>query len=291
MLGPIPVLRITGKSKEKSHNIVPIETGKLFKILPYSFCILKPGDILINHAGNPFISNKLPRRSFSLIIVSILAIFLLKSNHKTPTTDVDTPHENVNIEKEIVETINSHAENNKDFMDWKPLSILADPISHLKVEVQGEDKIQEPIKRRKERLDKINDGKNGKPVNSLDIVSPEVKGIPSPEFKTIINAADRLINLGDPEQAGRTIKPVLPYLSLEQKSDLVQTLDPSLHTLYQRAYMLSEYDKPTSITILEKIVSSDLLLLPSFKKARIILESERKIENSIRSTVKLGNKL
>ena len=92
-----------------------------------------------------------------------------------------------------------------------------------------------------------------------------------------------------PAQAGRTIFPVLPYLSREQESYLVRSLEPGMRSLYQKAYMLREYDRPAAKAALGDIVRSDLRILPSFEKAKGILEYERKVESALGTITRQNN--
>ena len=58
-----------------------------------------------------------------------------------------------------------------------------------------------------------------------------------------------------------------------QKSKIIEALNPPLQEMYRKAYMLKNYDRPESIRILNEVVLCRIEFLPAWQKARKLLDS------------------
>ena len=83
------------------------------------------------------------------------------------------------------------------------------------------------------------------------------------------------IEQGDIRLASRIICPLFSKADCNQKQNIISSLDPYIEATYQEAYMLRHYDYDRFRNILLEIVKSDLVFLPSFRKATNILEKEK----------------
>ena len=75
--------------------------------------------------------------------------------------------------------------------------------------------------------------------------------------------------------AGRILIPIMPHVNDDQKKIIVQTLDPLVESQFKKAYMLMPYEPGKSREILQGIVESGLEILPTYGKAKKVLENER----------------
>jgi hypothetical protein len=127
----------------------------------------------------------------------------------------------------------------------------------------------------------LSGSKSNLTVNKENRPLSKYQGIPANDFELLLRITKNFLECGNPEIAGRTINPVFPHLNRDQQSHLVKSLEPSMNSLYEKAYMLMRYDHNTAIVALEMIVGSGLTMLPSYEKARLLIESEKKVENSL----------
>ena len=95
------------------------------------------------------------------------------------------------------------------------------------------------------------------------------------ELDKAIGAAASLIQQGNLKMAGRTLSPLLPHVSIDQRASIIAVLDPPIQTLFQKAYMLKPYEPVESKEILLSIVESGMKILPSYGKAKKTLDGER----------------
>ena len=72
----------------------------------------------------------------------------------------------------------------------------------------------------------------------------------------------------------RALSPLLPHVDVDQQAVIIAALDPPIQALFQKAYMLKIYEPDRSRDILQGIVESGLEILPSYGKARRMLEGE-----------------
>ena len=95
------------------------------------------------------------------------------------------------------------------------------------------------------------------------------------ELDKAIKSAALLIEQGNLKMAGRTLSPLLPHIGNDQRALIIAALDPSIQTLFKKAYMLKPYEPGRSKEILQGIVESGLEILPNYWKARKVLDGER----------------
>ena len=282
ILGPVPLLRKMGRTGLKDHEIVPIPKGKRLKISPYTLCLINPGDILVNSVRR---KNE-GKTSGRWLLVSLSAIILIgapfynfrrgsgmegskPAGHIGSTTEITHrgSEPSGSASREIVTQSGEIPDN---------LSQIEEPRKDKPTVKQTLPK-KVPAKKGPEQISRSHLKNPGPTI-------PEAPGIPPKDLEKLINSAKQSINTGNPEQAGRIILPVLPYLTQDQRTRLVQTLDPCLYSVYQRAYLLRQYDRPASFAIIGQIVKSGLEILPTFEKARELYKSEKRVEAVVRST-------
>jgi hypothetical protein len=75
--------------------------------------------------------------------------------------------------------------------------------------------------------------------------------------------------------AGRTLLPLMPHIDNKQQGRVIDNLDPPVQSLFQKAYMIKPYEPGRTKEILQRIVESGLEILPSYEKAKRMLEGER----------------
>jgi hypothetical protein len=95
-------------------------------------------------------------------------------------------------------------------------------------------------------------------------------------FHQAVETTRLLLEKGDYGKAGRVLTPLLFHADNEQREEVIRIIDPVLQEHFHRAYILKPYDPVTSMEILENIVNSELDLLPTYGKAKRILETYRK---------------
>jgi hypothetical protein len=278
ILGPLPLLRKMAGIGEKNHSIVPISPGRPFKIQPYTFCLLKTGDIFLNrykknHRLKIFVRFVLI--SISIIISIIFTIYLFFMEHNIENEDLKTTGDHLttrqsnvsqtgkSIQQEVMKLSGDHHGEVKNIQNG----------SFEIIKVGNALKTQKSTKEISTNLKGIFVSTNQK--NEL---SSGTQGIPQDEFELLIQTAKSFIINGHPEEAGRTIIPILQHLNMVQESYLIQCLEQDMNSLYQKAYMLMDYDRPAARKDLIKIVQSELCILPSYKKAKSIIESETKVD-------------
>jgi len=98
------------------------------------------------------------------------------------------------------------------------------------------------------------------------------------EIDNAIKTALLLIENDNLKMAGRVLIPLLPHTDKRQRDDIIRLLDPPLQIHFQKAYMLRLYEPEVFKEILERIVKSELHLLPAYNKALKMLENHNKNE-------------
>jgi hypothetical protein len=99
--------------------------------------------------------------------------------------------------------------------------------------------------------------------------------MPAGELQQMIKTALLLVEQGNLVMASRTLNPLLPHMDNEQRALIVSTIDPLIENLFEKAYMIKFYEPDETRRILQSIIDSELEFLPSYQKAKRLLEKEQ----------------
>lgn len=270
VLGPVPILR-RYRNGEENGEIIPIHPGKPYRIRPYTLTLMEAGDVIFNRNKK---TNRSKNRRLKSILVVIAAlgagtiIFLHQgmTGNAAVTEPESASHAVVteqnrdeNIVKPEIKEIDEHTETGRPASSEQPtekqVAVFENTID-----------IPAPTPRRKAAVAPVNrrqaEKKSGKVAMHAD------------ELDRAIKTAAMLIEQGDLKTAGRTLLPLMPHLDNGQLIKMIDILDPPVLGLFQRAYMLKPYEPERSKEILSSIVESGLKILPSYGKARKMLDGE-----------------
>jgi|GEM_PF-5530876 len=260
VLGPVPVFRKSGSPGEKGPSILPVHPQKPIRVNPYQIQLLKHGDVFFSHPCDPMSAGKKKHLPIVLLLVllvgaaSLCALFFqAKSNIlKNQGTELNLDPRDSQLYLENTEKTATRETSPPSGWASAEVPLVINP---------------EKPKKNPERF--------GKPPDPGDKAPSDQGGIPSDRFEEILQAAKDSLNLGKPEYAGRALLPLLPYLSNRQKEILIESLEPLFKTLFHKAYMLMAYDRLGAGSILYHLEKSGLDFLPSYAKAKDILDRER----------------
>jgi hypothetical protein len=100
-------------------------------------------------------------------------------------------------------------------------------------------------------------------------------GIQIVEFEGILSTVKTLLANDQLEEAFRVVIPIAPLSGKEQRVQILEAIDPHLQKLFRKAYMLKNFERAESIYILEDIVACRLEFLPTWQKAKKLLDKCR----------------
>jgi len=270
VLGPVPVLRKLGDLGNSPSGVVPFPSKKPVMMDPYSIELLRYGEVVFNPASRRKSGRK--RKNFfifSLTVMFFSAIGLYTFRPWAASTILKKQPLGTSTEMTDIIVQEIPAEKTMDLTTKK-----IPPATTLKT-------IETPNQGRKKITPHYPDYE--KTGNPKSLFTEKAKGIDSERFEEILQGALDSLKSGNPKQAGRSIVPLLLFLNQEQESTLVISLDPCLETIFQRAYMLRPYDRNASNEILTHIVASRLDILPTYQKAKELLETDRRSEPALRT--------
>jgi hypothetical protein len=96
--------------------------------------------------------------------------------------------------------------------------------------------------------------------------------IKNSDFEKTVKSAVSLIESGEFKKAGRVLNIILIHTNEQQKNRIIELVDPILEKQFQKAYIWRLYKPKVFRKILEVICTSELHILPSYKKACRLLE-------------------
>jgi hypothetical protein len=255
VLGPVPILRRYSKGEENG-EFIPILPGKPYRFRPYTLTLMEPGDITFNRQlrERKIKAGLFKLMGFVICPTAIGILFLLNNIEgqiKLPSTLEENPVATATEKKKVeVELFTAGSE---EGLRGEPRQVVP-ALTSTSLIAQ---------KRTVQSL-------ASEPTTKLPVPS----SIPSMELERIIARTSGFIEQGDLKTAGRTLLPLMPHLDSEQKKRVIAALDPPVQSLFQKAYMIKPYEPGKSQEILQGIVESGLELLPSYGKARKVLERE-----------------
>jgi hypothetical protein len=268
VLGPVPILRRYRQGKENS-NFILIQPGKVYRFHPYTLTLMGPGDVILNRKND---GNK-ARLLFSVLIIFAVSgagsiVLLHQGMSDTPANAGKGSASISGASEQLRKVITVKPGNNGKGQPMETRELASsEPTAGKQVKVPG--KIpgrSTPISPRRKnaavRISHRTEKKSRKVVLHAN------------ELDKTIKAAVKLIERGDLKTAGRILSPLMPHLDNEQQKSVIDTLDPPVQNLFQKAYMLKQYEPERSKKILQGIVESKLELLPGYGKARSVLEEE-----------------
>jgi hypothetical protein len=255
VLGPVPILRRYSNGEENG-DFIPIHPGKSYRFRPYTLTLMEPGDIAFNRQlrERKIRSGSFKRIGLTTCAAAIGILFLLNNIEgqiKLPSTLEENPVATATEKKKVeVELFTAGSE---EGLRGEPRQVVP-ALTSTSLIAQ---------KRTVQSL-------ASEPTTKLPVPS----SIPSMELERIIARISGFIEQGDLKTAGRTLLPLMPHLDSEQQKRVIAALDPPVQSLFQKAYMIKPYEPGKSQEILQGIVESGLELLPSYGKARKVLERE-----------------
>jgi len=271
ILGPVPILKWTGDRK-KSVSLVSIEPGKPYRIRPYTLTVMEPGDFIFNRykTNHRSLFPLLKYLIFILAILTIVSVIFLRS-HTTDEAAVKTTARSIltGPDKQKVKKIMHESGNiNKD-RDMETRILLSSDPSH-------EELMAVPKSVSFDSAPASN-GKGGVVTKTQQRPEKNKMGatMPDGELQQMIKTALLLIERGDLVMAGRTLSPLLPHMDNDQRALIVDKIDPPIEALFLKAYMIKFYEPDEARRILLSIIDGELELLPSYQKAKRLLEEEQ----------------
>ena len=271
VLGPVPILR-RYKDGEENSEMTPIVPGKPYRFRPYTLTLMESGDVIFNRNKKKDGSKTGMLRSMLFIFAALSAGSILFL-HQGMTNMVS------NKEQESA-SISVVSEQNQGEITSKP------------EKKENNENIETPksassdaLTEKRGAISKIPSG-NPPPTPSMKkrvvpVARPKIEkknresAIHADELDKAIKTTALLIEQGNLKMAGRALAPLLPYVDKDQRKFIIKTLDPPIEALFRNAYMIKPYELDRSKEILQGIVESRLEILPSYGKAKRVLEGER----------------
>lgn len=273
VLGPVPILRRYRDGEENS-EFIPIHPGKPYRFRPYTITLMESGDVIFNRyrKNNGSKAGLLKTVLFIIAALGAGSIFLFHQG-MTDATDVNPEQGSASfsvVSEQTRDEITEKPEIKENAGDMENLRLASIGHSTEKQVAVPENTSDNstPTPQIKEsataRIRPSTEKKNRKVTMRAD------------ELDRAIKAAALLIKQGDLKTAGRALLPLMPHLDNEQLIRMIGTLDPPVLGLFQKAYMLKLYEPGRSNEILQSIVESGLEILPSYGKAKRMLEGEQR---------------
>ncbi len=271
VLGPVPILRRHRHGKENS-NFMPIQPGKVYRFRPYMLTLMGPGDVIFNRKIND--GNKIRLLTLVLIIFALsCAGSITFLHHGMPDTAAEAERVSDSFSGaggqsgDEIKTRSGSKESENDEETKTRTSASSEPFIKERTAVPETSSYGPTSTQKKKEGVKLivryqTEEKSRKPGAHADALARAVK------------AAALLIERGDLKTAGRILSPLLPHLDNDQQKNVIDALDPPVQNLFQKAYMIKQYEPERSKEILQGIVESKLELLPGYGKARRMLEGE-----------------
>jgi hypothetical protein len=97
-------------------------------------------------------------------------------------------------------------------------------------------------------------------------------------FQKALRLAEAKISNGDLSGVSLLIKPYLPLLTVRQRKQIVNVLDPYAENMFRKAYILKAFDRRTSDKMLKMLAEEGLSLLPSVRKAGKLVRTDNRME-------------
>ena len=268
ILGPVPLLKIS-RFKNKNDEYISMISGKYYRIGPYKIILMKPGDVVLNQ------KNKSPKRKNQLLIsiwilISVLGLSsgIISSQGRLVISSDRTTKGSTT--KTMRQDINGYDGNNNEIK----IRIEEAGIGDLRPTI-NRNRLNTPINILKVNSTKAGHIERKQPVVPDKLGSTGIKQniiVTGDDLDTAIQEALLMVNRGNLITAGRILKPLIPHASKEQRSEIIGMLDPFFQNHFKKAYMLMAYEPGKARDILCHIMESDLDLLPSFHKAKRLLE-------------------
>jgi hypothetical protein len=270
VLGPVPILR-RYKDGEENSEMTSIVPGKPYRFRPYTLTLMEPGDVIFNRNKKMGGSKTGIMRSVLFILAALGAGSIL-FQHQGMTNMVSKKERESASISVVSEQIHGEIiskpekkENNENMEIPKSAS------SEVLTEKRGV-------------ISKIPSG-NPPPIPSVKkrvvaVARPKIEkknreiAIHADELDKAIKTTALLIEQGNLKMAGRALAPLLPYVDNDQRKIIIKALDPPIEALFRNAYMIKPYELDRSKKILQGIVESRLEILPSYGKAKRVLEGE-----------------
>jgi len=270
VLGPVPILRRYKDGGENS-EMTPIVPGKLYRFRPYTLTLMESGDVIINrNKRNESKTGILKPILFILAALGAGSLLFLHQGMTDMVSKGERESVSVPVISEQIKNENTNKPKKKEYDQnpGTPKSASSNPLNEkygaIPATVPTKPVSTPSIKKRVATIDKHKTAKK----------NPEIS-IHANELDKAIKSAALLIQRGDLDMAGRTLNPLLPHIAVDQRAVIIAALDPPIQALFQKAYMLELYEPDRSTEILQNIVESRLKILPSYGKARKVLDTER----------------
>jgi hypothetical protein len=283
ILGPVPHYRNADKGNDLKTPTppTPMSPEKEYPFPPYKVRLMEPGGILVNRAA----TNKRPRRTFIRLTAAIILTTVIWSTATWYKREGDAPKPSTHIgPTEVAEEMATD-------------TLQDDSVPKINGEV-GLKELQPEEARLAQGIDSINLSQpavHGRiPIKSYDsrkllsIVTENAQdpmdnlsggfqpdGIPIIEFEGILSTVKTLLEDDQLDEAFRVVNPIAPLSSKEQRVKILETIDPHLQKAFRKAYMLKNIERAESIYILEDIVACRLEFLPTWQKAKKLLDKCR----------------
>jgi len=271
ILGPVPMMKWT-KHRKKSDALVSIEPGKPYRFRPYTLTVMEPGDFLFNRYNNndgclvPMIKPVL----LMMAILAIVSMIFLRSDmtDKVAINKTERKILAVASEKKVKEITHKSEDIKEDHIMETPTLLLSESSHEKLITVPKNTSFDSaPVSKKKEKM-----GTNLRgPIEK----NRKVLTMPAGEFQEMIKTALQLVEQENLVTAGRTLSPLLPHMDNDQRALIVNTIDPLIEAIFKKAYMIKFYEPERAGSILRSIIESQLEFLPSYQKARRLLEEER----------------
>jgi len=271
VLGPVPILR-RYRNKEGNSEIIPIHPGKPYRFRPYTLTLMESGDIIFNRNKNNN-GSKTGLLKYVLFIIATLGAGSIILLHQGMTDMVTDPAQGSasfsvvteqNRDEITVKPENKESDKNMEIQMLASSEPLAE--KHIAVS-ETTSNTSTPTPRRKESVAVMIQHRTEKKNRKV--------ALHADEMDKAIKTAALLIEQGNLKMAGRILSPLLPHIGNDQRALIIAALDPPVQELFKQAYMLKLYEPEISRDILLSIVESGLEILPSYWKARKVLEGER----------------
>ncbi|MDF1526967.1 MAG: hypothetical protein P1S59_11965 [bacterium] len=270
VLGPVPILR-RYKDGEKNSEMTPIVPGKPYRFQPYTLTLMESGDVIFNRNKKKDRSKTGMLRSMLFILAALSAGSILFLHQGMTNMVPKGQQESASIlavsEQDQGEIISKPEmkENNENTETTKSASSEALTEKHgatLGIP-SGNPPPTPSVKKGVPQVARLKiDDKNRKFAIHAD------------ELDKAIKTAALLIEQGNLNMAGRALAPLLAYVDNDQRKFIIEALDPPIEALFRNAYMIKPYELDRSKEILQGIIESRLEILPSYMKAKRVLDTE-----------------
>ncbi len=270
VLGPVPILR-RYKDGEENSEMTPIVPGKPYRFRPYTLTLMESGDVIFNRNKKKDGSKTGMLRSMFFILAALSAGSILFLHHGMTNMVLKEEQESASI--------SDVSEQNQGEITGKPEK----KENHEKIETP-KSASSDALTEKRGAISKIPPG-NPPQTPSMEkrvvpVARPKIEkknreiAIHADELDKAIKTAALLIEQGNLNMAGRALVPLIPYVDNDQRKFIIEALDPPIEALFRNAYMIKPYELDRSKGILKGIVESRLEILPSYGKAKRVLDTE-----------------